>query len=1005
MTPQRLLATLTAALLTTAAVTGLALAGPGLAPALAQATPGSDPNAAPGTYRPVTAQRVLDTRAGTGAAQHAVAARGTVSLSLAGRGGIPASGVSAVVLNLTVTQAAASGYVTAYPSGVTRPTASTVSFTAGDTVANLATLRLGSGGAVDLYNGTDGTVHLLADVRGYYLSGPAADPGAFTPLAPTRLLDTRSGNGAPAGAVPGRATLPLTIAGRGGVPATGVAAVVLNLTVTQEEAGGYLTAYGAATRPTASTLNFAAARSVANLATVKLGPGGAIKLYVGSSGSVQLLADVAGYYLDGTATVAGAFVPVAPARVFDSRCDVANGNCQTMHTGGYYPGFPPLTVLGRAGVPATDVAAVVLNLTATQATGSGYLAVTTSTTTPPRTSDLNFVAGRSRANQVITPVDADGGLHVYVGSSSFQDVAAVVDVVGYLRGPSLSWAPAASVDPRHGPSVRLSCPSRTFCAGLDPFGNARTFDGAAWSAPAPVPGLRAAAISCPSPTFCMVVGGPSGGFSASYDGSSWSAPKAVETGFSLSAVSCPSMTFCLALDSRGGVYTYAGSTWSARVVADATANATASGLSCPSPAFCAVSDSRGGFATFDGSTWTAAPATPAAGGVLTCLAPAFCAMASSQRVLATFDGAAWTSTTLPAYGAFATLACPSTSRCIALDQLGRSTTYDGSGWSALQAVEGPAAAAQGFRALACAAADSCVAVDASGRSTGFDGGSWSTPVLTQPDNVLSSVSCPASSPSPTPSFCLLTDADGAALTYDGNTWSAPTTVLPGHSRTQGDCASAAFCVVVDGTGHAAAFDGTGWSGPQPADPGQALTAVSCPVAGHCVAVDAAGSAVTYDGATWSAPVATGASGLGSLACPTTGFCVASDGQGRVVQLRAGQWSAPVAVADVAISQVSCASASACVAVSPQGASSFDGSRWSAASEDRLSFPQAVSCATATFCLGADSRGGTAFYGQAGWTFAPGPFFDDVPAAARVSCGSDRFCLAVNENNTVSAGTA
>ena len=71
----------------------------------------------------------------------------------------------------------------------------------------------------------------------------ATDIDTFHGQSPARLLDTRAGgstiDGASAGigAIGGDGQLDLTVVGRGGVPATGVGAVALNITVTGPAAG------------------------------------------------------------------------------------------------------------------------------------------------------------------------------------------------------------------------------------------------------------------------------------------------------------------------------------------------------------------------------------------------------------------------------------------------------------------------------------------------------------------------------------------------------------------------------------------------------------------------------------------------------------------------------------------------------------------------------------------------------------------------------------------------
>jgi hypothetical protein len=74
-------------------------------------------NSAPGSYRPLTPARLLDTRIGLGARKGAVTSDGRVTLAVLGRDGVPASGVSAVVLNVTATGELASGFLTVFPTG------------------------------------------------------------------------------------------------------------------------------------------------------------------------------------------------------------------------------------------------------------------------------------------------------------------------------------------------------------------------------------------------------------------------------------------------------------------------------------------------------------------------------------------------------------------------------------------------------------------------------------------------------------------------------------------------------------------------------------------------------------------------------------------------------------------------------------------------------------------------------------------------------------------------
>ncbi|HEX5114136.1 MAG TPA: PKD domain-containing protein, partial [Pseudonocardiaceae bacterium] len=72
-------------------------------------------------YFPTAPSRVLDTRDGTGVRLGKLGANGVVSLKLAGTHGIPATGVRAVVLNVTAVSPTAASFLTVYPDGTTRP--------------------------------------------------------------------------------------------------------------------------------------------------------------------------------------------------------------------------------------------------------------------------------------------------------------------------------------------------------------------------------------------------------------------------------------------------------------------------------------------------------------------------------------------------------------------------------------------------------------------------------------------------------------------------------------------------------------------------------------------------------------------------------------------------------------------------------------------------------------------------------------------------------------------
>ncbi|HET9127393.1 MAG TPA: glycoside hydrolase family 3 N-terminal domain-containing protein [Propionibacteriaceae bacterium] len=378
----------------------------------------------PGGFTPLAPSRVLDTRRGNGATGP-VGPNATVHVQIAGRGGVPSSGVSAVVLTITETDATGSGYITVYPDGTSKPVASNLNYPTGDTRANLAVVKLGSNGKVAVTNSSLTTVQLVADVSGYYLAGTAGAPGTFVPLNPARVLDTRTGNGA-RGPVGAGATVHVQVTGRAGVPSAGVSAVVLNVTETDAAGSGYVTVYPDGTsRPVARNLNYPKGDTRAILVVVKPGADGRIAFTNGGGSSVQLVADVSGYFLTGAATAPGAFVPLNPAQVLDTRFNTAApgpvGPNGTVH----------VQVAGRAGVPGSGASAVVLNVTVKEAAGWGFVTVYPDGTAEPVASNLNYARGDTRANLVVVQLGSDG--KVALTNNSGTTVQLVADVFGYYR--------------------------------------------------------------------------------------------------------------------------------------------------------------------------------------------------------------------------------------------------------------------------------------------------------------------------------------------------------------------------------------------------------------------------------------------------------------------------------------------------------------------------------------------------------------------------------------------
>ncbi len=244
-----------------------------------------------GAFTATPPSRFLDTRSSSGP----VPGGGTVSVQVGGVNGIP-SNASAAIMNITVTEAKAAGFLTAYASGKTKPNASNVNFGPGQTVPNLAVVPLGPDGKVTIANTSSGTSQVIADVSGYFLPGMPLDAGASGNIAPTRFLDTRTSSGP----VAAGGTVSFQAAGMNGVPEN-AAGVWVNLTVTEPTSFGFLSGYASrSARPNASNVNYGAGQTVPNLTYLPIGRDGKVTIANTESGpgsTVQIVADVSGYTL------------------------------------------------------------------------------------------------------------------------------------------------------------------------------------------------------------------------------------------------------------------------------------------------------------------------------------------------------------------------------------------------------------------------------------------------------------------------------------------------------------------------------------------------------------------------------------------------------------------------------------------------------------------------------------------------------------------------------------
>lgn len=402
---------------------------------------------AAGEFTALSPYRILDTRNGTGGFSSPVG-QTPITVDINGRGGVPFTNVSAVVLNVTATGSNASSFLTVWPSGELRPNVSNVNFSVGQTVASHVTVKVGIDGKLHVNNGV-GSTNVIFDVAGYYASAAGTPGSRYHTVTPTRLVDTRSGTGGVSGPI---GQTPITVQGVNSaltlpdhIAINDVKAVVVNVTVTAPTSISYLTAWpGGESRPSSSNLNYVAGQTVANLVTVKVGPNGTLQI-ANAFGTAHLIIDAVGYYGPPYSGYQqwGRFFPASPTRVLDTRngigTDVAYA-CQTF-SAPYDRVRPP--ECGRSSLQfgykftnapfGTTPYASVFNVTATQSFYAGYLTFDNSLTSGNRTSNLNYAAWQTVANAATPPAEFS-----YADTESVQfnvyggPTHVIVDLFGYF---------------------------------------------------------------------------------------------------------------------------------------------------------------------------------------------------------------------------------------------------------------------------------------------------------------------------------------------------------------------------------------------------------------------------------------------------------------------------------------------------------------------------------------------------------------------------------------------
>lgn len=390
-------------------------------------------------FTPVASTRIADTTTGSGKpyAGQSLGAGQTLDIQVAGQSPVPSSGVRAVVIDLVERTASAQTTLSVYPSGTTRPATTTLATgTAQATnttrsLTNEATVPLGTGGKITVYNSA-GTTNVAVDVVGYY----AATGGKYVPIAPVRIADTRRGSGLPYASqtLSANASLTIPIAANNGVPSSATGAVVEVTAVNNSATGGVSVYPAGASAPAQYGMATLAGQPITKEMVVGLGTSGAVTLTNNSSSSTDLTVDLVGYLTQAGATQ---YVAVPTSRIVDTRTGSGNPySAQSIPAGGTLN----VQATGVASVP-TSATAVVATITAVGSTVT-TTALTAYSTGSARPATTNITLsnqpkkgaslGDQPANQVTVSLSPAGAFTVY-NSSGTTDIT--VDILGYYTAP------------------------------------------------------------------------------------------------------------------------------------------------------------------------------------------------------------------------------------------------------------------------------------------------------------------------------------------------------------------------------------------------------------------------------------------------------------------------------------------------------------------------------------------------------------------------------------------
>jgi hypothetical protein len=364
--------------------------------------PSAEPTTGSGGYQPVTPVRLTDAAGNTSLITGPLS---RADVPVLGQAGVPASGVTSVVLNLTVDCTSGPASLEVWPAGQGSSGRAVTSLSPGGPRSVLVTSQVGWGGAVSLRT-TAGVAHVTADVVGYY----TADGAPLRAVPTTRVLETALSSGPLAAGSTLPVVLPATV---DGVSAEQITAVLADVSAIGPAGQGTLRAFGTGDSSGPPSLSFRAGRSTDNLTIVPVRSGAFAVRATGAATNVTV--DIRGIVTDGSVPGYG-LTAITPVQVL-APGTVRAGTARTARVTGGVTGVPP----GATGV--------LVGITAAQPSASGSIEVFPAGTSPRRGAALRVSRGDARGTVMLVPVGPSGRVALKLGTGS---ATVSMDVRGYL---------------------------------------------------------------------------------------------------------------------------------------------------------------------------------------------------------------------------------------------------------------------------------------------------------------------------------------------------------------------------------------------------------------------------------------------------------------------------------------------------------------------------------------------------------------------------------------------